>query len=371
MRRLVLAPLLAGLLALAGAAAAGAGPQAVRLKDLGRFQGAHDGMLVGYGVVLGLSGSGDSPRNPVTQQALANVLGRFGANIPADQVRSRNVAVVMVSATLPPAAKAGDRLDVTVASLGDARSLHGGALLVTPLTGGDGRAYAVAQGSVVVGGFRFDADQNVEQRNHPTSGQVPGGAVVQADTRALARGADGSLVFVLDDADATTAARVADALERAFGAGAARVQDAKSVRLSAAGDPTRLIARAESISISPDLAARVVVNERSGTVVAGAGVQISGAVISQGGVRVSVTVDNTAAQPTPYGGYAPELRSLIVTNTRLEAAERRDAVVRLPNTTVADLVDALARVNVRTREMIAILQALKAAGALHADIVVQ
>lgn len=344
---------------------------AVRVKDLGRFQGGRETALVGYGVVMGLSGSGDSPRNAATQQALSNVLGRFGANVSIDQVRSRNVAVVMVTTTVPRTAKAGDRIDVAVSSVGDARSLLGGTLLMTPLQGPDRRTYAVAQGAVVVGGYRFEADQNVEQRNHPTSGLVPDGATVEADQ---VRGADagGELVFVLKDADASTAGRVADALNSALGAGRARVEDEKSVRIRADGDLYRLIARAEAVTVDPDAAARVVVNERSGTVVAGGGVQISSVVISQGDLRVSVTVDNSASQPTLLGGYAPDVRSLVISNTRLAVTEsQRDAVVRFPNTTVSDLVEGLGRLNVRTREMIAILHAMRAAGALHADIVVQ
>jgi len=359
------------LILLLAAAPAPALADQVRVKDLGRFQGGRETALVGYGVVMGLSGSGDSPRNAATQQALSNVLGRFGANISTDQVRSRNVAVVMVTATVPRASKAGDRIDVAVSSVGDARSLLGGTLLMTPLLGPDRQTYAVAQGAVVVGGYRFDADQNVEQRNHPTSGLVPDGATVEAEQLG-SPGAGGELVFVLKDADATTAGRVADALNRALGHGAARVQDEKSVRMRADGDVYRLIARAESVTVDPDAAARVVVNERSGTVVAGGGVQISSVVISQGDLKVSVTVDNTAAQPTVFGGYVPDVRSLVISNTRLEVTEpRRDAVVRFPNTTVADLVEGLARLNVRTREMIAILHAMRAAGALHAEILVQ
>lgn len=361
-------------LALVMAAPAAAYADQVRVKDLGRFQGGRETALVGYGVVMGLSGSGDSPRNEVTQQALSNVLGRFGANVSTEQVRSRNVAVVMVTAHIPPSSKAGDRIDVSVSSVGDARSLLGGTLLMTPLVGSDRRTYAVAQGAVVVGGYRFDADQNVEQKNHPTAGLVPGGATVEADASGGA-GAGGELVFILKDADVTTAGRVADALNRSLGAGAARVQDEKSVRIradTAGGDIYRLIARAESITVDPDVAARVVVNERSGTVVAGGGVQISSVVISQGDLKVSVTVDNTASQPSLLGGYAPDVRSLVISNTRLEVTEpRRDAVVRFPNTTVADLVAGLSRLNVRTREMIAILHAMRAAGALHAEILVQ
>lgn len=347
----------------------------VRVKDLGRFLGWRDNVLVGYGIVTGLSGSGDSPRNEVTQQALRNVLSRFGAEFGPDQVRSRNVAAVMVTATLPPAANVGDRIDVTVSSIGDARSLVGGTLLLTPLLAADQRPYAIAQGQLVVGGFRFDANMNVRQKNFPTSGLVPGGALIERSIEANVLGGARELTFVLEDPDFTTAERVADGINAAVGASVASVRDANAVRIDAAavgGDVHRLVTRIENVAIRPDGLARVVVNERSGTVVAGGDVRISSVVISQGDVKVAVMVENEASQPLLYGGFVPDVRSLVVTNTRMRIIEpERDAVVRFPNTTVSDLVEGLNRVNVNTREMISILQAIKAAGALHADIIVQ
>jgi len=364
--------LAAVLLALASASARA---EAVRVKDLGRFLGWRDNALVGYGVVTGLAGTGDSPGSEVTRQAMKNVLSRFGANVTADQVRSRNVAAVMVLATLPPAANPGDRIDVTVSSLGDARSLVGGTLLMTPLLGADQHNYALAQGPLVVGGYRFDAELNVQQKNHPTSAVVPGGANVEAAMPSELLGPQKELVFVLKDADATTAERLADGVNAAIGPGTARVRDAHAVRISTAaadGDLYRLISRIENVTIRPDAQARVVINERSGTVVAGGGVQISSVVVSQGDIKVSVSIDNQASQPNVYGGYAPDARSLVVANTKLDVtAPRKDAVISFPNTTVADLVEGLARAHVDTRGMIAVLQAIKTAGALHADIIVQ
>lgn len=336
--------------------------------------GSDETALVGYGVVIGLAGTGDSPRNEVTQQAIKNILSRFGANVTLDQVRSRNVAAVMVTATYPEAGNPGDHFDVNVSSIGDARSLLGGSLLMTPLVAADHRTYAVAQGALVVGGYRFDADRNVEQKNHPTSGVVSGGAVVEI---AAARGSGPArerLTFVLKDPDITTAERLADGINAAVPGAVARVRDARAIEIATqgAGDTYRLLSRIENVTIAPDALARVVVNERSGTVVAGGTVQISSVVISQGDIKVSIKVDNEASQPGEVDGYAPQVRSLIVSNTRIAVAEPpRDAVVRFPNTTVADLVTGLSRVHVRTREMIAILQAMQAAGALHADIIVQ
>lgn len=353
-------------------AAAPARADEVRVKDLGRFLGWRDNALVGYGVVTGLTGSGDTPRNEVTQQALKNVLSRLGATITPEQARSRNVAVVVVTATLPPSANVGDRIDVTVTSVGDARSLAGGTLLMTPLVGPDQRTYALAQGQVVVGGFRFESRESLEQKNYPASGVVSGGATVETGVDAdLLRGGK-ELVFVLREADFTTATRVADAINATLGEPRARLKDADAIGIDVSldPDPLRVIARIENAMVTPAGLSRIVINERSGTIVAGGGVRLSSAVISQGDIRVSVTVDNQASQPAFVGGVTPGLQSLVVTNTRIEV-DAGDAVVQLPDTTVGDLVEALTRARVDTRGKIAVLQALKAAGALHADLIVQ
>jgi flagellar P-ring protein FlgI len=366
MRRLLFA-ILTLVLAVASPAAA----QEVRIKDLGRFLGDRDNALTGYGLVVGLSGTGDSPRSVATRQAFANVLGRLGANIPADQLQSRNVAVVIVTATLPASANVGDRIDLSVSSVGDARSLVGGSLLLTELKAANDETYALAQGPLTVGGYRFDADANSQQRNYPASGVMTGGATVERSVRATLLGTQDELVFILRNPDVTTAERVAAAINGRLGG--ASVIDASSIRIDTTGGPEiyRTIAAIENMAVVPDSRARVVVNERSGTVVAGGGVRISDVVISQGDIRVKVSVDNRASQPMLIGGVTPGARSLIVTNTRLDVSEGRDTVVSFPNTTVADLVEGLVRVNVDTRGVISILQAMKAAGALHADVVVQ
>jgi flagellar P-ring protein precursor FlgI len=367
-------PLLAGLLALSLLCPApDAAAQVVRVKELGRFDGWRENAVVGYGIVTGLTGSGDSPRNPVARQTLANVLGRLGLNVDEAQVQSRNVAAVIVTASLPPTANTGDRIDVSVSSVGDARSLVGGTLLMTPMLGADQKTYALAQGQVLVGGHRFEADLVSRQKNYPASGAVPGGATIEAPVRAEVLGADGRLTFLLRDPDFTTAVRVADTVNAAFGTPLAQVRGADAITIRAGGgDVYRLIARLEGLTVQPDAVARVVVNERAGTVVAGGGARISSASVSQGDIRVTVTVDLDAAQPTLFGGYAPGVRSLVVANTRLDVEEpERDVTARFGDTTVADLMEGLSRVRVDTRGKIAVLQALKAAGALHADIVVQ
>jgi len=345
----------------------------VRVKDLGRFLGSRENALVGYGLVTGLAGSGDSPRSEVTRQAMSNVLGRLGANVPQEQVRSRNVAAVIVTATLPPSVHPGDRIDVTVSSIGDARSLAGGTLLMTPLRGPDQRDYALAQGALVVGGYRFDSELSLQQKNYPSSAILPAGATVETTVTSNLVGPDGDLTFILKDPDVTTSTRIASGINAALGRGAASVRGPDAVSIRTGGeDVYRLIASIENVTVTPDNLARIVVNERSGTVVAGGGVRISSVVVSQGDIKVSVSVDNEASQPSTYGGFVPGARSLVVTNTKLDVATpREDAAVSFPSTTVADLIEGLRMAHVDTRGMISILQAIKAAGALHADIIVQ
>jgi flagellar P-ring protein precursor FlgI len=347
--------------------------EGVRIQDLGRFSGWQSNALVGYGIVTGLSGSGDSPRSQVTRQALSNVLSRLGANIQAADLQSRNVAAVIVTATLPPLADVGDKIDVTVTSMGDARSLAGGTLLMAPLLGPDQRDYALAQGALVVGGYNFKDNFNLSQKNYPTTGVIANGATVERPVDANLVDANGRLKFVLKDPDFTTAQRITDALNQSLGANTANTKTADAVEIDPAGrDVNRLIASIENIEVVPGQPARVVVNERSGTVVAGGGVRISNVVIAQGDIKVSITTDNQAIQPYIFAGRGGRARDLIVTNSTLDVSEGTDdAVVRLANTSVADLVNALNQAKIDTRRTIAILEAIKAAGALHADIVVQ
>lgn len=345
--------------------------QSVRVKDLGRFLGWRDNALVGYGIVTGLAGSGDSPASAVTRDAVKNVLSRMGANISPDEVHSRNVAVVMVTAVLPPSAHMGDKIDATVSSIGDARSLVGGTLLMTPLMGPDQRTYALAQGTLVVGGYRFDAQFNRQQKNYPTSGVLAGGATIETPASSSLVDGNGDMTFILQDPDATTAERVKAGINAAFGRPVAHVQDAATIGIDARGagsDVYSFVAQVENVAVTPDARAVVVVNERSGTVVAGGGVQISSVVVSQGDVKVSVSQDNDAV---PYMAGDSYGRGLYIASKKIDAVQGRDSVVRLPNTTVADLVEALTQAHVDTRGIISILQSIKAAGALHADIVVQ
>jgi flagellar P-ring protein precursor FlgI len=348
----------------------------IRMKDLGKLSGWRDNALVGYGIVTGLAGTGDGPGNRATRQALSNVLSQFNLSVPADQVQSRNVAVVMVSASLPPFAQQGDTVDVTVTSAGDARSLLGGSLLLTPLQAPNGRVYALARGPLSVGGYRYDANGNVVQKNHPTVGTIPSGAIVEVGVDAQVLGPDQTLVFVLSDPDYTTAQRLADAIDAQVGAGLASARDAHAIEVRVPevdrAHLVRFVARLESVTVEPDRRARVVVNERTGTVVSGGDVHISRVSITHGDLRIAISEENEASQPVNAWGTNRGVRTAIVTNTRVEVTEGEGlGYVGPENNTVADLVQALAGIRASARDIIAILQAVKAAGALQAELVIQ
>jgi flagellar P-ring protein precursor FlgI len=348
--------------------------ESVRVKDLGRLRGWRENALVGYGIVTGLAGTGDSPTSRTTRQTLANVLSQFNVTVAADQIQSRNVAVVMVSAELPPFAREGDTLDVTVTSAGDARSLLGGSLLLAPLKAPNGRVHALAQGPLSVGGYRYDANGNVVQKNHPTVGTIPNGATVEVGVHAEVMGPDQSVTFVLNDSDYTTADRIASAINAQVGSGLAQARDAAGIEvLVPEGERdhlVRFVARLENVTVEPDRRARVVINERTGTVVSGGDVHISRVAISHGDLKVSIAEQNSASQPIGAYQTGPGVRTAIVTNTRVDVTEQ-GGYVAPENNTVADLVQSLSKLKINSRDIISILQAIKAAGALRAELVIQ
>ena len=347
----------------------------IRVKDLGKLQGWRENSLVGYGIVTGLAGTGDSPTSRATRQALANVLSQFNLTIPPEQIQSRNVAVVMVNAALPTFAREGDALDVTVNSAGDARSLLGGSLLLTPMKAPNGRIYALAQGPLSVGGYRYDANGNVVQKNHPTVGSVPGGAVVEVATGSEVAAVGQNLTFVLAEPDYTTASRVASAINSQLGRGLARARDASGIDIEVPEDQRAqlvgFVARLEGVSVQPDRRAKVVINERTGTVVAGGDVTISKVVISHGDLRISIVQQSSVSQPVVIGGAGQGVRTAVVSNARVAADEENGPGYLASGTTVSLLVQSLARLKTSTRDVITILRAVKAAGALHAELIVQ
>ena len=354
----------------------------IRVKDLGKLQGWRDNALTGTGIVTGLAGTGDSPTNRATRQALSNALSQFNLNVAPEQIQSRNVAVVMVSAALPSFARPGDTLDITVASAGDARSLVGGSLLLVPLKAANGRVYALAQGPLSVGGYRYDSNGNVLQKNHPTVGSVPNGATVEvgmiksmAESGARNGSSVSNVTFLLTDPDYTTAHRIAMAINSQVGPNLAQARDASGIDISVPENQREslvaFLARLESVTVEPDRRAKVVINERTGTIVAGGDVRIAKVAITHGDLKISVTEQNSVSQPSFIGEAGPGVRTALVSNTRIDVEEKNGPGYVAGGTTVAELVQSLAKLKTNTRDIISILRAVKAAGALHAELVVQ
>jgi flagellar P-ring protein precursor FlgI len=350
--------------------------EAVRLKDLGRFDGTRENYLVGYGVVTGLAGTGDTSRSKATRQSVANLLSNFGVSITTDQVNSRNVAIVSIMASLPAVNRRGDKVDAVVTSLGDATSLVGGTLLLTSLKGPDGKIYALVQGPVSIGGYRYDQNGNVAQKNHPTVGMIPSGAQIEKEILSPLARADGSLDFILNTPDFTTVRRIATAINTRLGESLAKVRDSGAVHIEMPAqyrrDPSSMLALIEAVEVTPDPRATIVINERTGTIIAGGDVRISKVTVAHGDLKVTVLTDYAVSQPLGLNRPGANIRTEVVPNSRIEVAEGEGGVIEVPeNNSVADLLRALNRVKASTRDIIAILQGIKAAGALHADLVIQ
>ncbi len=341
---------------------------AVRIKDIARVDGVRNNQLIGYGLVVGLNGTGDKSGVEFTVQSTANLLERLGVSVSPRDIKLKNVAAVIVTATLPPFARAGQRVDVTVSSIGDAKSLQGGTLLLTPLRAPNGEVYAVAQGAVLIGGFGAQAAGGGVQQNHPTVGRIPGGALLERDAP-LPDLREGYVDLVLNRPDFTTAARLAQAVKGAFGPEAARALDAGRVRVwvpqDHAGDPVGFLAALEAVPVEPDAVARVVVDERTGTVVMGQEVRIRPVAISHGNLTVQVRPYLEVSQPAPLSaGQTVAREGAEVTVTEEEAR----VLMLEPGESLASLVRALNALGVSPRDLVAIFQALKAAGALQAEL---
>lgn len=348
----------------------------IRFKELSRLTTARDNSLTGYGLVTGLAGTGDSIRSKATLQSVANMLSRFGVKVTPKQIRSRNVAAVMLAATLPPFVRQGAKLDVNVTSMGDARSLVGGTLLMAQMTGPDGKTYALAQGPVSVGGFKYDLNGNVIQKNHPTAAHIPGGATIEAELKTVLVDQDGNLDYTLYEPDFTTASRAVDALNLALGNELASAVDPGRVRIRVPedmrSDLVRMIRKIENVKVLPDRSARVVINERTGTVVSGGNVRISKISITHGDLKISIKTDYSVSQPVLVRQTGDGVRSLVVPDTEMEAKEESTMSITLPGeTSIADLVATLNKVKASSRDIITILQSIKRAGAMHAELIIQ
>ncbi len=373
--RIVLAVAMSTALVAAMFMPASAAAEVVRIKDLGKLQGWRENALIGTGIVTGLAGTGDSSSNRTARQALSNAMSQFNLNVSPDQIQSRNVAVVMVNASLSPFSRECDTLDVTVTSVGDARSLVGGSLMLTPMKAANGRVYALAQGPLSVGGYRYDANGNVVQKNHPTVGSVPNGATVELGVSAQMATSRSQLTFVLSEPDYTTASRIADAINQKMGQGRAYARDASGIELTIPESQQQqlvaFVAQLESVTVEPDRRAKVILNERTGTVVSGGDVRISKVAISHGDIKLSIRNETTASQPSFIGQAGDGVRTALVTNTQVSVDEQSGAGFVAGSTTVSDLVQSLNRLKTPTRDIISILRAVKAAGALHAELIIQ
>jgi flagellar P-ring protein precursor FlgI len=343
----------------------------VPLRDLVDVQGVRDNQLVGYGLVVGLAGTGDGTQAKFTIQSLANALQRMGVVVPPAAIRVRNAAAVMVTADLPAFARPGSRLDVTVSSVGDAKSLLGGTLLMTALKGPDGRIYALAQGQVSLGGgFAAGASGSSVRKNHPTTGRVPAGALVERSSGVRLAGRS-EFDLQLRRPDFDTAFRIERALREQVHAAAARAVDPGTVRLFVPAPlrdrPMEFLAAALTVPVQPTAPARVVLNERTGTVVMGGDVRVSGVSITHGNLTIAIATRFGVSQPAPFS----EGETVVTPESEVVATEEEGQTLNLEEgSRVADLVAALNKMGVTPRDMIAIFEALRAAGALHADLVV-
>ncbi|MCB9948859.1 MAG: flagellar basal body P-ring protein FlgI [Rhodospirillaceae bacterium] len=349
---------------------AGTALAASRIKDIVDIEGVRSNMLVGYGLVVGLNGTGDSiSGSPFTEQSLIGMLERLGINTRGDNMKTNNVAAVMVTATLPAFTRQGSSIDVTVSSLGDADSLLGGTLLVTPLLGADGEVYAVAQGSVSVGGFSVGGEAENVTQGVPTAGRIPSGAIVEREI-AFELSDLTEIDLALRNPDFTTARRIQDAINRYTGAGLATALDPATVRLtvpaSLAGDVVGLITEIEQLEIVPDQPARVVVDERTGIIVMGENVRISTVAVAQGNLTVRITETPQVSQPGPLS----QGTTVTVPRTQVEVdtGDGRQLGVVQGGLTLQELVQSLNALGIGPRDMISILQTISAAGALQADL---
>jgi flagellar P-ring protein FlgI len=349
-----------------------ASADAARIKDLSVVEGGRDNQLVGYGLVVGLAKKGDSKLS-YTVQSIANALQRFGVNVPANTIKSDNVAAVMVTATIPAFARPGSKIDVTVSSIGDAETIQGGVLLQTPLLGADDVVYAVAQGAVAIGGFLGGSGGPggaSVQKNHPTVGTISGGALVEREIAAQIA-SNKSVTMLLLNPDYASAARMAEAINAVFPR-TALAKDASSVNVCVPeeyqGYEVNFVASLGAIEVVPDNAARVVINERTGTIIATANVRISTVAVSHGSLTISIASSLGVSQPNALSNG----QTAVVQGTQTTATEQKGGfkvVDELP--TIQEVASALNALGLSTRDMMAIFQAMKKAGALQADLILE
>ena len=364
--------LLTAILCLSVSGLAFAESAVTRIKDIAKVQGVRSNQLVGYGLVMGLDGTGDSNKTLEVLQSVANMLRKFGVTIDQASLKTKNVAAVVVTATLPPFVREGDTIDVAVSSMGDAKSIQGGTLIQTPLQAGNGEVYAVAQGAVSTGGFTAgnSSSGSTRQKNFPTVGMTPNGAIVER-TVEDDLGQDGTLSLSLANPDFTTASRVAQAINMRY-AGVATAANPGRVDIRIPpffrNNVVSFVAGIEELPIMPDNIAKVVVNERTGTIVMGGDVAVDNIAITQGGISISIETEQDVSQPMPYS-MGSGAKTVTTKNDNVSVSEEKANTIVLDATAnVNDIVGALNAVGATPRDIISILQAMKAAGALHAEL---
>ncbi|MFQ5416756.1 MAG: flagellar basal body P-ring protein FlgI [Myxococcota bacterium] len=342
---------------------------AIRIKDISSVKGIRGNQIIGYGIVVGLNGTGDKKGTEFTVRSLTSLLAKMGIGVDPEDVKVKNVAAVMLTSMLPPFARIGSRLDAVVSSLGDATSLEGGTLLMTPMFGTDNRVYAIAQGPISVGGFSVGGGGGSSiQKNHPTVGRVANGATVERELDFVIEGR-AEFDVNLSSPDFTTARRAKTAINQHFGSPVAEALDSGTLRLtvpeSHADDVVAFMAEVEAVDVEPDRRARVVLNERTGTVVMGADVRISTVAVSHGNLSVTIGVSRQVSQPQPFGSG----ETTVVENTFPEVVEQSGNLSLVDGSvSIAELIQGLNSMGVTPRDLIAILQAIKASGALSADL---
>ena len=343
----------------------------IRLKDLVEFDGVRGNDLVGYGLVVGLNGTGDGIRNaPFTEEIMANLLERLGANVTGEEFRPKNVAAVFVTGALPAFARAGGRIDVTVSAIGEAKSLLGGTLIMTPLNGADGQIYAVAQGTIIAGGVVAEGDAARVVQGVPTAGVIPSGARVEREVE-FDFGGLAELRMALKTADFTTAERIERAVNAEFGRNIARMLDSGTVSIDIPAaqmrSPAHVLSRIEGILVEPETRARVVVDQRSGTIVMGQDVRISRVAVAQGNLTLRIEESPMVVQPNPFS----EGETVVVPRSRVDIGKGGSGLAEVTGgTSLAEVVAGLNALGVAPHDMIDILKSINAAGALHAEFLV-
>lgn len=341
--------------------------RAARLKDIASFSGVRTNELVGYGLVVGLAGTGDGTSSTFTMRSMANMLEKMGVEANPDDLKPKNVAAVMVTAKMPVSAKPGSPLDVTVSSLGDAKSLLGGVLLITPLKGLDGRVYAVGQGSLTIGGFTVGGTAADAQKNIPTVGRIPNGAVVERGVPFKFNNQD-HMTVNLDVRDFGTTMQVVNKINASMGGQFAKAKDISTIDLELPdrfrGNMVPLMASLEDLDISPDGKAKVVVDEKTGTVVLGQDVRLSRVAVAHGNLQIVVSETQQVSQPGPFS----DGQTVVTPQTDVQVQEQNNQLMLMEGATLQELVDGLNSIGATPRDLISIIRTLKAAGSLHAEV---